>query len=158
SGAYILNLYVWQSGGISLVFLAFFEVVVVGWCYGADRFAKDIEMMIGYKISRWWTLCWKYFTPTVIIVLFFFSLAQWSGVSYGDYKYPPWAEFVGWVMAFASMLFIPGIAIYKICRRKGPLKERVLFLLRPDQDHMEKIELREGLPKRLTENEVTTSL
>jgi len=49
------------------VFLAFFEVIAVGWFYGANRFARDIEVMIGYKINRWWPLAWKFFTPVVII-------------------------------------------------------------------------------------------
>lgn len=81
-------------------------------------------------------------------MLFFASIAQWKGVSYGTYKYPPWAEFVGWVMALSSMLWIPGVAIYKIWCAEGSLYDRVRNLSRADQDQMEKIELREGLPKR----------
>ena len=66
-GMYVLNLYNWQSGGVSLLFLALFEVVTVAWGYGADRFAKDIETMIGYKIWPWWPIAWKFCTPVVIL-------------------------------------------------------------------------------------------
>lgn len=35
---------------------------------GADRFYMDIELMIGYKPTIWWKICWKYITPVVIAV------------------------------------------------------------------------------------------
>lgn len=66
-GMYVLHLYNWQSGGVSLLFLALFEVLTVAWGYGADRFAKDIETMIGYKIWPWWPIAWKFCTPFVIL-------------------------------------------------------------------------------------------
>ena len=84
---YLVNLFDWQSGGVSLVFVAFFEVITVSYGYGADNIEKDIELMLGSKPSRWWRLCWKFFSPAVMLTIFIFSLVQWSGVSYGaSYK------------------------------------------------------------------------
>jgi len=78
--------------------------------------------------------------------VFLFSVIQWSGVSYGSYQYPGWAEFCGWVLALASMLWIPGVAIYKIVKTPGTsLFQRLRFLLRPDDDEMKTIQVREGL-------------
>lgn len=149
-GMYVLNLYNWQSGGVSLLFLALFEVVTVAWGYGADRFAKDIETMIGYKIWPWWPIAWKFCTPVVILGVFLFSVIQWSGVSYDSYQYPGWAEFCGWVLALASMLWIPGVAIYKIVKTPGSsLFQRLCFLLRPDDDEMKTIQVREGLTTQI---------
>ncbi|XP_067054469.1 sodium- and chloride-dependent GABA transporter 1-like isoform X3 [Acropora muricata] len=145
-GMYILNLYNTQAGGVSLLFLAFFEVVTVAWGYGANRFAKDVETMIGYKIWRWWPIAWQFCSPLVILGVFLFSVIQWKGVVYGDYKYPVWAEFCGWVLALASMLWIPGVALFKIFKTPGDsLYQRVCFLLRPDEEEMKAIEQREGL-------------
>ena len=47
------------------------------------------------------------------------SLIQWEGVSLGDYKYPAWAEVIGWLVALMSMLLIPGFAIYEVYRARG---------------------------------------
>ena len=66
-GMYVLNLYNWQSGGVSLVFLALFEAVTVSWGYGADRFAANVQDMTGNKLWRWWTFCWKFCTPLVTL-------------------------------------------------------------------------------------------
>ena len=63
----MLNLFNIQSGGISLLFLAFFEVITISWGYGTDRFVADIERMVGRKILPWWAFAWKYFSPAVIL-------------------------------------------------------------------------------------------
>lgn len=93
-------------------------------------------------------------TPSVLISgsvlfppgVFLFSIIQWSGVSLGDYKYPQWAEFCGWVLALASMLWIPGVAIYKIINSPGSsVYQRIRLLLRPDDEEMKTIEVREGI-------------
>jgi SNF family Na+-dependent transporter len=63
----VLNLFNIQSGGISLLFLAFFEVITISWGYGTDRFVSDIERMVGRKILPWWAFAWKYFSPAVIL-------------------------------------------------------------------------------------------
>ena len=73
-------------------------------------------------------------------------MIQWKGVSYGGYKYPAWAEFCGWVLALASMLWIPTVALFKIFKTPGDsLYQRICFLLSPDEEEMKAIELREGL-------------
>lgn len=39
---------------------------------------------------------------------FIYGVADWGGIKFGDnYKYPGWAEGVGWLLAFSSMITIP---------------------------------------------------
>ena len=47
------------------------------------------------------------------------TLIQWEGISLGDYKYPAWAEVIGWLVALMSMLLIPGFAIYEVYHARG---------------------------------------
>ena len=47
------------------------------------------------------------------------TLVQWEGMSLGDYKYPAWAEVIGWLVALMSMLLIPGFAIYEVYHARG---------------------------------------
>lgn len=122
-GAYVLNLFDYQSGGVSLLFLAFFETVTLAWIYGTDRFALDIEKMIGHRPGAWWWFCWRFCAPAIMAAIFLFSISQWSGVTYNKYQYPPWAEFIGWLIALSSMLFIPGVAIWQLYRTPGTFME-----------------------------------
>ena len=66
AGAYIVEIFNTQAGGLSLLFLAFFEALAIGWIYGGDRLLDNVETMIGYRPSRWWLFCWKYFSPLII--------------------------------------------------------------------------------------------
>ncbi|XP_028392400.1 sodium- and chloride-dependent GABA transporter 1-like [Dendronephthya gigantea] len=146
-GAYVLNLFNIQSGGISLLFLAFFEVITISWGYGTDRFVADIERMVGRRILPWWAFAWKYFSPAVILGVFIFSLYSWKGVTYGTYQYPPEAEFFGWLLALASMLWIPGMAIYMVREAPGSsFSERLRMAFTPNQEIAKQIEMREGYP------------
>jgi len=147
-GMYVLNLFNWQSGGVSLLFLAFFEVMAISYGYGADRFEKDLEMILKKKPLMWWKLCWKYFSPLIILVVFFSSLVQWKGMSYGSYKYPVFGEVIGWLMACSSMIWIPVIAIKKIRETPGTIMERIRFLSSPNMAALRKVEIDQGLPPR----------
>ena len=84
---YVLNLFNWQAGGVSLLFVALMEAVTLSYGYGVDRFMGDLEFMLGRRPSRWWKYCWKYFCPAILSGLLIFSLVSWKGVVYGKYKY-----------------------------------------------------------------------
>ena len=43
-----------------------------------------------------------------------FALVDYSTVTYGDYVYPGWVDAVGWILALSSIIFIPGVMIYKV--------------------------------------------
>jgi hypothetical protein len=44
---------------------------------------------------------------------------MWKGVSYNNKPYPGWAEFIGWLLAFASMTLIPVFAVIQFYYSKG---------------------------------------
>uniref|UniRef100_A0A673BWR9 Transporter n=1 Tax=Sphaeramia orbicularis TaxID=375764 RepID=A0A673BWR9_9TELE len=54
-----------------LLIVALLEVIGISYIYGANRFVKDIEMMIGQKsfgFWLWWRMCWFFITPCLILV------------------------------------------------------------------------------------------
>ena len=54
--------------------------------------------------------------------IFAFQCVQFERITYNDtYLYPWWADLVGWFMTLASLMFIPGIALYKLCTVPGNL-------------------------------------
>lgn len=146
-GLYVFEMFDIQSGGISLVLIALLESIAIGWVYGTENFCKNIESMIGHRPNLFFRMCWKFLSPVIILVIFVWQCVDWSGLSLGDYKYPVWAELVGWGLCLASILFVPGYAIYRLFRdRSRPIKERFLNLLKPDEQAMRRIEQERGLP------------
>ncbi|KAK3745509.1 hypothetical protein QZH41_009919, partial [Actinostola sp. cb2023] len=128
-GMYVFNLFDSFSCGLSLLFLVITELITVGWIYGARRFANDIQIMIGHPVSLGWVVCWKFVSPIVVILIFIVNLVKYKPITYEGRPYPAWAEALGWVMTFASVLWVPCVAIYKILTTKGSL------LLHPSRSH-----------------------
>lgn len=43
-------------------------MIIIGWTYGINNFMRDIEFMTGQKVSKMWKFCWKYLTPSILMV------------------------------------------------------------------------------------------
>ncbi|XP_042369935.1 sodium- and chloride-dependent creatine transporter 1-like [Plectropomus leopardus] len=68
-GMYVFQLFDYYSAsGITLLWQAFWECVVIAWVYGADRFMDDVARMIGYQPLPYMKWCWSYITPFVCVV------------------------------------------------------------------------------------------
>jgi len=133
-GIYIFNLFNTQSAGFSLVFVALVEVLTVGWLFGTDRLNAMVAQMVGYKPSLWWSICWKYFTPAVLIMIIVFAAMGWEGVSYDGVAYPAWAEFCGWLLVLVTVIWIPICAVKCIWEQEGSLFERFVVAVTPKED------------------------
>nr|XP_061802878.1 sodium- and chloride-dependent creatine transporter 1-like [Nerophis lumbriciformis] len=132
-GMYVFQLFDYYSAsGITLLWQSFWECVVIGWVYGADRFMGDVARMIGYKPLPYMKWCWSYITPLICLGVFLFHVINYTPLTYNNvYTYPLWGEMFGWALALSSMLCIPFTAIYKLLRSHGSLRERWTRLISP---------------------------
>uniref|UniRef100_A0A8C3HW18 Transporter n=1 Tax=Chrysemys picta bellii TaxID=8478 RepID=A0A8C3HW18_CHRPI len=124
-GMYIFQLFdYYAASGTCLLFLTIFEVICVGWVYGADRFYDNIEDMIGYRPWPLIKMCWQVVTPGVCLVTFLFSLIKYTPLKYNNwYVYPLWGYALGWLMALSSMICIPLYVIFILLKTRGSLKK-----------------------------------
>ena len=61
---------------------------------------------------------------SVLQALFIAMWVQYEPMKYGaTYTYPPWAQAVGLMLAFSSMLCIPAYAVYAMLKAPGTLRE-----------------------------------
>ncbi|XP_061668103.1 sodium- and chloride-dependent creatine transporter 1-like isoform X2 [Syngnathoides biaculeatus] len=132
-GMYVFQLFDYYSAsGITLLWQAFWECVVIAWVYGADRFMDDVARMIGYQPLPYMKWCWSYVTPLVCVGVFLFHVVNYKPLTYNNvYTYPLWGELFGWALALSSMLCIPLTVVYKLLRCKGSLRERWQHLTTP---------------------------
>lgn len=113
----------WYSAAISVILVCIVEVVAVSWVYGVRNYVRDIEFMIGRSIERYWIVSWKIVTPLVLTFIFFTTIVYNTEVTYNGVRYPRWAIILGWASCFASMICIPGYAIYELARTRGTITE-----------------------------------
>ncbi|KHJ47817.1 hypothetical protein D918_01975 [Trichuris suis] len=121
SGQYWLALIdYYGAGGISLLFIAFFEVIAVAWVFGASRLRKAMAEMVGFEISAYWTACWRYFTPLWLLALFALVAVIMEPLKYASgIAYPSWSQVLGILMEAASILPIPAYICWSFMRASG---------------------------------------
>jgi SNF family Na+-dependent transporter len=118
-GMYVLQLMDWYAASFCVLVIAIVECVAINWIYGNAKFAANVKEMMGQLPGRWWTLCWKYISPLIILAVLVFSLVKYEPAKYGDMLYPAWADGLGWCMTMASVLPIPAVAIWKYYKAEG---------------------------------------
>lgn len=124
-GMYLLNLYnSYSVAGWCIYFIVASEAVALSWIFGHKRWLDNMEKMVGNWIPRiWLTISWKFVTPFILILIMGYSLFLYKPLTYDrTYTYPVWADVFGWITAFSSVLWIPGIAIYVAYRSQ---RERI---------------------------------
>ncbi|XP_052802851.1 sodium- and chloride-dependent glycine transporter 2-like [Mya arenaria] len=131
AGAYIFLLVDWYAGSWTGPIVALIEVIAVAWVYGLDRFSEDVQLMLGRPLHAVYRLLLAFVSPSIVLVIFFMSCVKYVPPNYGSYKYPGYAQAIGWGMVVIIVAPIFGYAVLNIYRAKGTLTQRISSLCRP---------------------------
>ncbi|KAK6190230.1 hypothetical protein SNE40_002149 [Patella caerulea] len=118
-GIYFFQLIDYYAAALSLMILAFFEVIAITWFYGARRLSSNIEEMTGRKPQLFFIICWYGLSPLLILGVMIFSLIQYKPLSVAGYIYPDWAVGLGWFIALISVVCIPAGMVHAVYQAKG---------------------------------------
>lgn len=133
-GIYVFQLMDHYTAVVSLMFLAFFELVAVCWLFGVPHISLMVKRMLGKTPNIYFRLCWKLLCPVLMLCILISSIVQYTPAKYGTYNYPLWAECVGWIISLVSIIWIPLGAIQEMCRNKGTLLQRLKTAVTPTID------------------------
>ncbi|KAF0305155.1 Sodium-dependent serotonin transporter [Amphibalanus amphitrite] len=133
-GTYVVDLLMIYGPGISVLFIVFVESVAVCWFYGANRFAGDVERMLGSRPGIFWRICWNFVSPLFLLFIFVCSLVTYEDLRTKDYIYPRWSILLGWAMTGSSLACIPAYIIYMFLATPGSLKQRFYVCITPESD------------------------
>lgn len=67
-GIYYFQLIDHYAASISIMFLAFFQIIAIAWFYGVRRLSKNIQQMTGKSPSLYFRSCWLVAAPLLLIV------------------------------------------------------------------------------------------
>ncbi|XP_065339355.1 sodium-dependent nutrient amino acid transporter 1-like isoform X2 [Cloeon dipterum] len=115
-GQWILDLVDHYSGGFIIYILALTEVIGIAWIYGLENFCRDIEFMLGIKVSWYWRLCWGVISPIFLLAILLYSLVTMESFKYGGKEYPASAQACGWALFAVGVLQIPFWAVWTVCK------------------------------------------
>ncbi|KAI3372085.1 hypothetical protein L3Q82_006938 [Scortum barcoo] len=124
-GIYVFQLMDHYTAVVSLMFLAFFEVVAICWIFGVPRISLMVKRMQGKTPNLYFRLCWLLLCPMLVLCILISSIVQYTPARYGNYTYPLWAEWVGWGISLISIVWIPLGAIHELYSNKGSFVQRL---------------------------------
>ncbi|CAG5131871.1 unnamed protein product, partial [Candidula unifasciata] len=130
---YLIQIIGSYAAGFTLMLLSVMECVVVCWIYGDQRFARDIELMLGETPGYWWMMMWKYFTPLLVGYTWAFFVGDLKPETHGkDNVFPEWAKTMGWGFGLVSLVPLPVYAVIAIRRETtGSIWQRIKKLTQP---------------------------
>ncbi|XP_013175474.1 PREDICTED: sodium- and chloride-dependent glycine transporter 1-like [Papilio xuthus] len=139
SGMYWLQLMDKYAANWSVLIIAIGECILIAWIYGAEKFCRDIQSMIGRQSKLWvffWSAMWRIITPAALVFILVFNWIEYKPASYGHYVYPMWADAVGWTIGVLPVVVVVLMAVDQIC--SGPddltIMEKARVLARPTEE------------------------
>lgn len=74
-GMYVFQLFdYYGASGMCLLTVSFFESVIIAWIYKAERFGENTREMLGFRIPKWFEICWKYLAPALTLIMLIISI------------------------------------------------------------------------------------
>ncbi|XP_036362843.1 sodium-dependent noradrenaline transporter [Octopus sinensis] len=140
-GMYVFKILDTFAAGTSILVAVLFQAIGVSWLYGVRQLCDDIETMLGFRPGFYWRICWKFVTPVLLMIIVISSVVTYEPLEYISsqyhYIYPLHANVIGWLIAGASMAFIPAMAIYQMTKYEGTFKEKLALCISPEWEHSE---------------------
>nr|XP_040030089.1 LOW QUALITY PROTEIN: sodium- and chloride-dependent betaine transporter-like [Gasterosteus aculeatus aculeatus] len=102
--------------GITLLFIACFETIVIGWVYGADRFYDNIQDMIGYRPFPVLKYCWLFITPLICGVTLIYEVTNSYRLTVYDYEIGAWGTSFASLLILAPLMCIPLFVLVSLYR------------------------------------------
>nr|XP_016946105.1 sodium-dependent nutrient amino acid transporter 1 [Drosophila suzukii] len=115
-GQWILTLVDFYGGTYVVFILAIFELAGIVWVYGLQNFCDDIEFMCNRRVSLYWRMCWSFFTPVMMIIIFIYSMATIEPIKYSEIYFPEAANVAGWLLFAIGAAQFPLWGIWYISR------------------------------------------
>lgn len=67
-GIYFFQLIDHYAASVSIMFLAFFQMIAIAWFYGSARLCKNVKQMTGKTPSIYFRSCWLVAGPLLLFV------------------------------------------------------------------------------------------
>ncbi|CAK9808586.1 Sodium- and chloride-dependent glycine transporter 2 [Anthophora quadrimaculata] len=126
-GIYLFTLMDWNTASWAILLIGIAEVGVVGWCYGCNKFLRNIaemQMRFSLLLRGYWWLSWVVLAPITCLAVFVYQICTYELPRYGKYIFPGWANAIGILIGLSTLAPMPFFFIRRLW--KGP-RDRSLF-------------------------------
>ena len=129
---YILGPYIFQimddyGGGMSVLWIAIFEMICIAWFYGANKLNKDFNFMLDISLKNFCSMVshviivalW-YIIPILLTIILVLSLITFEAPCFGGVpclgkiQYPSWVHAIGYFLVVLAAAQFPIWAFFSI--------------------------------------------
>lgn len=86
--------------------------------YGIEKFCDDIESMIGRRPNLYWRTCWKFISPSFLVIVVVSAVISSEKLTFHNYLYPDWATTMGWLFSLSSVSAIPLMFLVHVIKQR----------------------------------------
>ncbi|XP_059094380.1 sodium- and chloride-dependent glycine transporter 2-like [Tigriopus californicus] len=129
-GIHMFNLFNESAPSWNLIIFALSEVVIVAFFYGTDKILDNIEemgMTLNWFQRAYWTKCWKFATPLVLVVLLLAAWMNFGHIQYMNHFYPMWVQVIGYIITGSTLCWIPIFMVPTLIRSYHTTEFRTLL-------------------------------
>ena len=134
-GPYIFQIMDDYGGGMSVLWIAIFEMICIAWFYGANKLNKDFNFMLDISLKNCWSMVshviivalW-YIIPLLLTIILVLSLITFDPPSFGEIQYPSWVHAIGYFLVVLAAAQFPIWAFFAILYFMCHPKKKVSFI------------------------------
>ena len=123
------------GGGMSVLWIAIFEMICIAWFYGANKMNKDFNFMLDISlksccsmVSHVMIVALWYIIPLLLAIILVLSLITFEPPSFGEIQYPSWVHAIGYFLVVLAAAQFPIWAFFTILYYMCHPAKRVSFL------------------------------
>ncbi|XP_076630222.1 sodium- and chloride-dependent glycine transporter 1 isoform X3 [Colletes latitarsis] len=120
-GIYLFTLMDWNTASWAILLIGVAEVGVASWCYGCNKFLRNIaemQMRFGCLLHNYWWFSWVVLAPITCLGVFVYQICTYQLGYYGTYIFPDWANAIGILIGLSTLAPMPFFFIRRLW--KGP--------------------------------------
>ncbi|XP_037086841.1 sodium-dependent proline transporter-like [Pollicipes pollicipes] len=150
-GRYILDLLDYYAAGWPYLVIGLTELLAMYWLYGIRNYYRDLLAIQGFspgmRLKAHLTAIYGTVSPLLVGVVLILGWANFTPLVSGGYKYPAYANGIGWAVAILIISVIPLGFIYNVVvEQKGNILDRLRQSIQPTEawsQHSRNIALKE---------------
>lgn len=121
-GIFLFTLLEYHTASWAIFLIGFGVIVSLSWVYGIENtlgMVSEMGMKLWTVVKYYWRATWVVITPIYVLAIFAFVMTGIEPTSFGDYKFPLWADILGWLFGASTLVPFVIFAVIEVVKAEN---------------------------------------